>query len=162
MKRTFLQLSTALVLTLSACGGGEKGASSSLDVKIRDEQALLEKEHHDIEADHSTMEKEFRSLDAKYRAKVKNPDSTYIKFVTAHEDLLKAHENLIISHKGLLENLSNKEGKSEKELEEALKNAITRDKETEEAHKKARAEHDKFTKDHEEMLKKASATEEKK
>lgn len=149
MKSTFLQLGVALVLTLSACGGG----SGSLKSKVDAEHTKLLNEHHALDADHAKMEKEFRNLDAKYLEKVKNkPDSAYINFVNAHKATMDDHSKVLDNHKGLLEALDNTTGKPDKDLQEMLNRTIEEDKKADQAHKEMQEKHAKFLKELQEMI----------
>jgi|GEM_PF-6138081 len=150
MKNTLLQLSTVLVLMLSACGEGT--GDGSLRAKIDKEHSVLLAEHRDLQAEHDKMVKDFRNMDAKYKQKVKEPDSTYNNFVKAHEELLQNHNNIIVNHTGLLETLEHKEDEKEAELQKSLDLVLSEDKKIEQTHKELKGKHDKFSKEHSEMM----------
>ncbi len=147
MKTTFLKLTTVLFFTLSACGDSVKS-------KVSLEHTKLVTEHNDLEAEHAKMETEFLNLDAKYKQKVKTPDSTYISFVNAHKELLQEHTGILSNLKGLFEGLKDTEGKSDAVLETELKRVIAEDARIEKVHKEMKEKHDKFEKEHLEMLNK--------
>ena len=159
MKNLSIILSTALIIGLTACGGGEK-KPEDLNTKLRTEHDKLNKEHEAMKIEHATMVQQLRSFTAEYTKKNPKPDSSYIKMVQSHDSLLKVHDRVIENHDGLLLSFdtSTKRHESKEikdaEVEEAFKRAQDEDKKMELQHEEMKKLHKMFAEKQQALIKK--------